>query len=40
MGTSQDLERVNYIYEMTTRGVDASGRAEVISRTTFAAPNF
>lgn len=40
LGMSQDLERMNRFYEMTARGVDPSGRAEVISRTTFAAPNF
>jgi type IV pilus assembly protein PilX len=40
LGMAQDLERMTRFYEMTARGVDASGRAEAISRTTFAAPNF
>lgn len=40
VGTAQDLERMTRYYEMTARGVDSSGRAEAISRTTFAAPNF
>jgi type IV pilus assembly protein PilX len=40
LGMSTDLERMTRFYQMTARGVDSSGRSEVITTTTFAAPNF
>lgn len=40
VGMSQDLERMTRFYELTARGIDTSGRSKVITRTTFAAPNF